>query len=407
MVEFPDRLPIPPEVEKIAHRLDAAGYETWCVGGAIRDNLMQVPNKDFDLATAARPEEVREIFGHRRTIPVGMDHGTVAVLDSSRQTHEVTTFRRDVRTDGRHAVVEFGASLDQDLARRDFTINAIAYHPFRFEWKDPFSGREDLAARIVRAVGDPRQRFREDYLRILRALRFASRFGFAIEVHTRAAAEAEVQGLTVLSAERVREEWLRGLAGSQRPSAFVLQWRDLGALDLWLPEVAAHLKAFRGWERLADALPKDDPVLLTSVLSADPERTLDRLRCANAQIERGRRFARFRGQLPDVPDTVSVRRWLAHVGPAADDLITVAEAQGADALRGAVEIERRKGAALTIRDLAVNGTDLMEAGVPEGPEVRRVLEQLLEAVLEAPSLNDRDVLLARVPALMTATKDRA
>ncbi|GIW53548.1 MAG: hypothetical protein KatS3mg081_2903 [Gemmatimonadales bacterium] len=142
-------LRIPDEVLRIARRLEEAGYETWCVGGAIRDNLLGIPNADFDLATAAPPEVVRKLF--RRTVPVGIEHGTVAVLDRNRQPHEVTTFRRDVVTDGRHAVVEFGASLEEDLARRDFTVNAIAYHPLRKEWRDPVrragGSRSGFAAR--------------------------------------------------------------------------------------------------------------------------------------------------------------------------------------------------------------------------------------------------------------------
>jgi len=126
--------------------------------------------------------------------------------------HEVTTFRRDVETDGRHAVVVYeGVTLEQDLARRDFTINAIAYHPFRHEWRDPFGGATDLEHRIIRAVGDPAARFREDYLRILRALRFAARFEFTIDPATWAAARAAAPGLAQLSAERVRDEWFKGL----------------------------------------------------------------------------------------------------------------------------------------------------------------------------------------------------
>ena len=173
---FPERLPIPTEVLDIARTLEGAGYETWCVGGAIRDNLLGVENHDFDLTTAAPPQEVQRLFP--RTVPVGIEHGTVAVLDPRDKLHEVTSFRKDIRTDGRHAVVEFGVSLTDDLARRDFTINAIAYHPLKHEWRDPFTGDADLKKKLIRAVGDPNWRFREDYLRILRALRFSARFEF-------------------------------------------------------------------------------------------------------------------------------------------------------------------------------------------------------------------------------------
>ncbi len=227
-VTFPKTIPIPNEVLDIARTLEDAGFETWCVGGAIRDTLLDFPNSDFDLATAAQPDEIQRLF--RRTVPIGVEHGTVAVLDKHGVPHEVTTFREDVKTDGRHAVVEFGVSLDQDLARRDFTINAIAYHPLRHEWRDPFGGAGDLEAKLVRAVGDPAARFTEDYLRIVRALRFAARFGFAIEPATWDAAVAAAEGLDRLSAERVRDEWFKGLEVAQRPSRFVTLWRDVGAL---------------------------------------------------------------------------------------------------------------------------------------------------------------------------------
>ncbi len=218
-VSFPPSLPIPPEVLAIAKKLEGAGHETWCVGGAVRDNLLGFENKDYDLATAARPEEVQQLF--RRTFPVGIEHGTVAVLDRYNAPHEVTTFRRDIKTDGRHAVVEFGVELEEDLARRDFTINAIAYQPLRHEWRDPFGGEADIDAKKVRAVGDAEQRFREDYLRILRAIRFAARFDFQIEESTFEAAKSYADGLQHLSAERVRDEWFKGLATARRPSELV------------------------------------------------------------------------------------------------------------------------------------------------------------------------------------------
>ncbi|MEO6878775.1 MAG: CCA tRNA nucleotidyltransferase, partial [Gemmatimonadaceae bacterium] len=189
----------PKAVLEIADRLEAAGFETWCVGGAIRDALLGHAHLDWDLATAAHPSQVRDLFGGRRTIPVGVEFGTVGVLDRDGKMHEVTTFRRDVRTDGRHAEVEFGVSLNDDLARRDFTINAIAYSPSLREVRDPFGGQDDLARRLVRAVGDPEARMREDRLRALRAIRFAARLDFAIDKATRAAIVASAPFLGRLS----------------------------------------------------------------------------------------------------------------------------------------------------------------------------------------------------------------
>src|SRR2546426_8031369 len=190
---FPPQLAIPTDVLKIARKLEDAGFETWCVGGAIRDNLLGLENHDFDLTTAAAPADVQKIF--QRTVPVGIEHGTVAVLDSANRPHEVTTFRKDIHTDGRHAVVEFGVSLMADLARRDFTINAIAYHPIRHQWRDPFEGEQDLEKRLIRSVGDPNWRFQEGYLRILRALRVSARFEVRIHARTLEAAEAKPQRL--------------------------------------------------------------------------------------------------------------------------------------------------------------------------------------------------------------------
>ena len=223
----------------IARRLEAAGFEAWCVGGAIRDALLGGHPLDWDLATTATPKAVIDLFGRRRTIPVGIEFGTVSVLDDAGVAHEITTFRRDVKTDGRHAEVEFGVSLDDDLARRDFTINAIAFRPGTGELRDPFGGRADLAAKVVRAVGDPDQRMREDRLRALRAIRFATRYDFAIDPATRAAIDASAPFLTRLSAERVQQELVKTMEQVDRPGAALRIWRDAGALAALVPALAA------------------------------------------------------------------------------------------------------------------------------------------------------------------------
>src|SRR5690242_12480909 len=286
-MKFPERLPIPGEVLRIARTLETAGFETWCVGGAIRDNLLGLENHDFDLTTAAPPGEVRRLF--KRTVPVGVEHGTVAVLDREQRAHEVTTFRRDIKTDGRHAVVEFGVSLMDDLARRDFTINAIAYHPIRHEWRDPFRGADDLAKKLIRSVGDANWRFQEDYLRILRALRFSARFEFRIHARTLEAAKANIQGLAQLSAERVRDEWFKGILTAKKVSKVVGLWRAVGATRIWLPELGAGSRE----PGAVDRLPRD-PVLITAYLAKDPASLLIRLKCANKDIERGRAIGKWR-----------------------------------------------------------------------------------------------------------------
>src|SRR5213594_5089296 len=357
-MKFPSRLPIPEEVLRIAKKLEDAGYETWCVGGAIRDNLLGLANHDFDLTTAAPPEEVRKLF--KRTVPVGIEHGTVAVLDRDNRPHEVTTFRRDLKTDGRHAVVEFGVSLMDDLARRDFTINAIAYHPGRHEWRDPFKGIEDLERRLIRSVGDANWRFQEDYLRILRALRFSARFEFRIHPRTLEAAKANVQGLAQLSAERVRDEWFKGIATAKRVSKLLTLWIDTGAARIWLPEIRER-GAGSGSLRALDKLPRD-PVLITTFLASDPASLLTRLKCSNKEIERGRAIGAWRDKYPDAKHVPEVRRWLSQVGEYADDLLALLPAHPASRIPHPVSKLPKVVAAvraakdpLTVKDLAVKG----------------------------------------------------
>ncbi|HKE91627.1 MAG TPA: CCA tRNA nucleotidyltransferase [Gemmatimonadales bacterium] len=388
---FPETLPIPREVLNIARRLEEAGHETWCVGGAVRDNLLHLENHDFDLTTAATPDVVQQTF--RRTIPIGIEHGTVAVLDSDRRPHEVTTFRKDVQTDGRHAQVAFGVSLTDDLARRDFTINAIAYHPLRHEWRDPFNGAHDLDRKLIRAVGDPNWRFQEDYLRILRALRFSARFDFRIHSQTWEAAQANAQGLAQLSAERVRDEWFKGIATARKVSKLVTLWRDAGAARIWLPEVRGAAAEQRG---AVDKLPRD-PVLVSSLLASDPASLLTRLKCANKDIERGRAIREWRERYPDPKKLAEVRRWLSAVGLAADDLLALLFATTSRSpLPAVVESIRAARDPLSLKDLAVGGDDLIAAGVRPGPDIGEMLERLLGEVLEDPKRNQRERLLERV-----------
>ena len=396
---FPDRLPIPSEVLKIARRLEDSGYETWCVGGAIRDNLLGLENHDFDLTTAAPPEDVQRLF--KRTVPVGIEHGTVAVLDRNNRAHEVTTFRKDIRTDGRHAVVEFGVSLTDDLARRDFTINAIAYHPIRHEWRDPFKGADDIAKQLIRSVGDANWRFQEDYLRILRALRFSARFAFRIHAGTLEAAKANAQGLSQLSAERVRDEWFKGIRTAGRVSKLLALWIDVGAARIWLPEIRDAGGGMRDAFKAVDKLPRD-PVLITAYLASDPASLLIRLKSSNKDVERARAIGQWREKYPDPKHLPEVRRWLSQVGEYADDLLALLPAHPASRIPHPAHLPKVvksiRGAKdpLTLKDLAVSGDDLIAAGVRPGPEVGETLARLLADVLEDPTRNTREQLLARV-----------
>ncbi len=231
------KLDVPDAVAAIAKRLEDQGYETWAVGGAVRDALLGGSRGDWDLATAARPETVLELF--RPSYPVGMQFGTVGVRGIDGKLYEITTFRRDIETDGRHAVVEYADRLDEDLARRDFTINAIAYHPLHHEFHDPMGGWEDLQCRVLRCVGEPATRFAEDYLRVLRGLRFAGRYELEIDPATWDALVAAAPNLPRLSGERVREEILKVLAGPV-PSRSLELYRRSGAVVVLIPEFADH-----------------------------------------------------------------------------------------------------------------------------------------------------------------------
>lgn len=390
-MSFPPSLPIPEEILDIARTLEEAGFETWCVGGALRDALMEQSHSDYDLATAATPAQVQSLF--KRTAPVGERYGTVGVIDRKRTVHEVTTFRKDVATDGRHAVVSFGVSLDDDLARRDFTFNALAYHPIRHEWRDPFFGEPDLRRGVVRAVGEPAERFREDYLRILRAIRFAARFGFSIDRETWAAALAGADGLTRLSAERVRDEWFKGLATARSVDDLVKLWRASGAAARLLPELDQVPDDVLAGAASVDRSARD-PILLTSLLSADPAATLRRLKASGAEIERAATIAAG-PEMPDGPDAAAVRRWLSATGKAADDLLAIwAIRHGAVAPWAAtVDQIRGRGDPLTRGDLAIRGSDLQALGA-SGRRVGEILAALLDRVLEDPALNTKESLLA-------------
>jgi tRNA nucleotidyltransferase (CCA-adding enzyme) len=388
-VRFPP-IEIPEPILEIARKLEGAGFEAWCVGGNLRDAFLEHPHSDYDIATSATPDQVQKLFP--RTVEVGIKYGTVGVLDRARQLHEVTTFRRDVATDGRHAVVAYGVTLEEDLARRDFTINALAYHPIRHEWRDPFDGAGDLANHLVRAVGDPAQRFREDYLRILRAIRFAARFDFTIDPPTWKAARDAAPGLTGLSAERVRDEWFKSLRTARSVTQLLMLWVQVGAARVWIPELEAARPAQKAFPD--PPVGDRDPVLLTALACPSPAAVLRRLKASNAEI--GRVAGLERGpEEPRALDQLSVRRWLADVGPAAADLSALWSLRhgGQAPWSGAMAEIRRQGHPLTRADLAIGGADLQELGI-KGPRIGETLATLLDRVLDDPTLNTRESLLA-------------
>ena len=422
----------PQAVRRIAARLTAAGFETWCVGGAVRDALLGQAHADWDLATAATPTQVRALFD--RTVPHGIEFGTVGVLDRAGIMHEVTTFRRDVKHDGRHAVVEFGVSIDEDLARRDFTINAIAYSPATNELRDPFGGRADLERRMLRAVGDPAARMVEDRLRALRAFRFAGRFGFEIDPPTWSAIVASAQFLPRLSRERVRQEMEKTLDQVRRPSRSFVLWRQSEAFASLIPELAAvpeealtasdfiGMPDATGRPELAQARARNR--LATPFLDLTPSATrgaLEGLRASNRatdwvthQVECWTQVgAPMREALGTAVTDATLRRWAAVIGRTYfADFMRVAAARwsaeaGSSALPGLASAYRRGiriawHEPLSVGDLAVDGNDLMELGIPAGPAVGETLRRLLEVVIGDPAKNDRDTLLR-----LAGPRDRA
>ena len=416
----------PAAVLEIAGRLEDAGFEAWCVGGAIRDVLLGHPHLDWDLATSATPDEVRRLFG-KRTIPVGIEFGTVGVLDRSGTMHEVTTFRRDVKTDGRHAVVEFGASLDDDLARRDFTINAIAYSPSRAEIRDPFDGRGDLGRRVVRAVGDAEARMREDRLRALRAIRFAARFDFAIDPATRRAIEGSAPYLGRLSAERVKQELDKTMEQVDCPSRALRLWRDTGAFATLIPSLArvsdealnvTDFLARPGLERRPARRMLRTAGLLATLGHRDAVRQLEQLRSSKLEIQTVGGLLESWEACGDAltsalagdrrPSDAEVRRWVATVTRMrvgmfmrlANAIWSAARASGpASPKPHAVRALYRRMLAIAFRDpldlgsLAVDGDDLRRAGIPAGPELGKILRSLMSAVIDDPARNTTDWLL--------------
>jgi tRNA nucleotidyltransferase (CCA-adding enzyme) len=411
-----ERLDVPEAVREIARRLEDHGYETWAVGGAVRDALLGEYRADWDLATAARPATVRKLF--RPSYPIGIQFGTVGVRGRDGRVYEVTTFRRDIETDGRHAVVEYADELDEDLARRDFTINAIAYHPLRNVFHDPYRGRDDLERKLLRSVGDPALRFAEDYLRVLRGLRFAGRYALKIDPDTWTALTKAVRSLPQLSGERIREELLKVLSGPA-PSASLALYRRSGALAVVYPELAATGDG--EWDellRVVDRLSARRLRLRLAALFApagpDIEDMMTRLRFSNAEIRDVLALSgAWQLPLPPAGDEVGARRWLRDMGPqrVRDTLrLHFARARARHAAppqrtclatqaRLVLNVVRR-GDPVAIGDLAIDGNDLKELGLRPGPDFGRILESCLDAVIADPGLNRRDKLLELARSLL-------
>ena len=406
------KLTLDPGAAALLDTLHAAGYAAYAVGGCVRDSLLGRTAHDWDLCTSALPQQVMELFGTEQCIPTGLQHGTVTIKYGG-QLYETTTFRTEGSyTDGRHPdAVQFVPDVREDLARRDFTINAMAYNEAE-GLVDPFGGQKDLQNGLLRAVGEPQQRFTEDALRILRLYRFAARFGFALDAATARAARQLAPHLDCISAERIQEELAKLLAAPQ-PGAYL----EPAVLAVVLPELTPeNLTAAKP---VVDACPAGEenlPVrwaaLLGALGEADTRRMLKRLRCSNACIEETAvlvREAAGQGVCRSFSEEkasahagdISIRQLLGRYGLCTvERLCTLCAAlhpQAAPACALAAQRARQleaDGVCCRVSQLAVNGRDLMAAGIPAGPALRRVLEALLDGVIRAEYPNEKPALLA-------------
>ena len=414
------KLTLDPGAAALLDTLHAAGYAAYAVGGCVRDSLLGRTAHDWDLCTSALPQQVMELFGAEQCIPIGLQHGTVTIKYGG-QLYETTTFRTEGSyTDGRHPdEVQFVPDVREDLARRDFTINAMAYNEAE-GLVDPFGGQKDLQNGLLRAVGEPQQRFTEDALRILRLYRFAARFGFALDAATARAARQLASHLDCISAERIQEELAKLLAAPQ-PGAYL----EPAVLAVVLPELTPA--ALEAAKPVVDACPAGEenlPVRWAALLGAlgetDIRRVLKRLRCSNACIEETAVLVRetagqgvcgsFSEEKASAhPGDIHIRQLLGRYGLCTVEqlcaLCAALHPQAAPDCALAAQRARQleaDGVCCRVSQLAVNGRDLMAVGIPAGPALRRVLEALLDGVIRAEYPNEKPALLAAAQKIIAS-----
>ena len=410
------KLTLDPGAAALLDTLHAAGYAAYAVGGCVRDSLLGRTAHDWDLCTSALPQQVMELFGAEQCIPTGLQHGTVTIKYGGR-LYETTTFRTEGSyTDGRHPdAVQFVPDVREDLARRDFAINAMAYNEAE-GLVDPFGGQKDLQNGLLRAVGEPQQRFTEDALRILRLYRFAARFGFALDAATARAARQLAPHLDCISAERIQEELAKLLTAPQ-PGAYL----EPAVLAVVLPELTPA--ALDAAKPVVDACPAGEenlPVRWAALLGAlgetDTRRVLKRLRCSNACIEETAVLVRETAgegvseeKASAHPGDIHIRQLLGRYGLRTVErlcaLCAALQPQNAPACALAAQRARQleaDGVCCRVSQLAVNGRDLMAAGIPAGPALRRVLEALLDGVIRAEYPNEKPALLAAAQKIIAS-----
>lgn len=438
---------LPADVEKIISTLEASGHEAYAVGGCVRDCILSKTPHDWDITTSAQPKEVKGLF--KKTFDTGIEHGTVTVL-IGKTGYEVTTYRIDGKyEDGRHpSEVVFTASLEEDLKRRDFTINAMAYNPTR-GLVDLFGGVEDLKKGIIKAVGNPIERFSEDALRMLRALRFAAQLGFDIEPATYEAIKTLAPSLSKISAERIQVELVK-LITSANPGR-MLDVYAAGLTAVFMPEFdemmttkqnTVHHKYTVGEHSIhaMEAIEPDKTLRLTMLLhdvgkpscrttdengqdhfkghpgvSADMARTiLRRLKFDNDTSTAVVNLVRNHDDRPEVTPR-NVRRMAIRVGEEnmkallavkIADTLAQSDYQRQEKLEYIEDIRatflqiQADQNCLKIKDLKINGKDLIAMGLPQSNKIGIILKTLFDEVVDEPEKNHRDYLLMRARELM-------
>ena len=435
------QLTIPTPAEKILQTLDEHGYEAYVVGGCVRDSVLGRDPHDWDITTSASPEQVKEIFD--RTIDTGIQHGTVTVM-IDREGYEVTTYRIDGEyEDGRHPKeVCFTSSLEEDLKRRDFTMNAMAYNPSK-GLVDLFGGMDDMENHVIRCVGNPMERFQEDALRIMRAVRFSAQLGFAIDDSTRQAITALAPNLKYVSAERIQAELVK-LLTSPHPDYFRVAY-ETGITREFLPEFDACMETEQntphhcytvGEHILHSTLnvPADKVLRLTMLFHdiAKPlmkttdengcdhfkkhaekgesvvKGILRRLKFDNDTIDKVTRLVRWHDERPE-PSMKAVRRAVNRIGEdifpmylvvRKADLLAQSTYRREEKLEHLMKVEecynqiREEAQCVSMKSLAVSGRDLIQAGFKPGPEMGQLLNRMLDHVLEVPEDNTKEKLMA-------------
>lgn len=401
------KLQMPADAALILHTLNEGGHEAYIVGGCVRDSILGRIPQDWDITTSALPEETKTYFDH--TFDTGIQHGTITVV-LHKENYEVTTYRVDGEyADCRHPdAVSFTKNLTEDLLRRDFTMNAIAYHP-KEGFRDPFHGQEDIAAGIIRGVGEPAKRFQEDALRMLRCVRFAAQLGFSIEPETWAALCANTALIQKISVERIQEE-LKKLWLSPYQEKMPLLWES-GLLAQINPVLSARLIS-RSQTLPAEisACPQDITlrwcIVLQDYTPDEAKKFLKGLKFDNFTLKRVSLLLEH--LQADVPtEAYPLRKLAGAIGTEAMEQLLTAQAilRPASAhkeSRALFEKILTDGDCLTLKTLALTGKDLMELGAPHGKELGTILAELLELVLQEPAKNNKETLTVQARSILQA-----